>query len=143
MVTMAYAVLADLVAAVHAAFLVFLVVGGLLAWRWRRLIVAHVASGAWAVAIVAIGFSCPLTPLEKHLRGAGGEPVYDGPFIAHYIAGSLYPVEHETLVRLLVAVVVLVSWAGWLTGRGTLGHRPSPHPHRAARTAVHSRRRAR
>ncbi len=62
---MIYRLLADLVVVIHLAFIVFVAVGGLLAWRWPQLVWAHVPVVVWAVAIVAIGFTCPLTPLEK------------------------------------------------------------------------------
>lgn len=107
-----FTLLADLVATLHAAFLVFLVVGGFLAWRWRSLFLVHLAVVVWAVAIVVIDFDCPLTPLEKDLLAAGGEPVYSGPFIDRYVADVLYPAEYTIAVRALVGSLVLASWLG-------------------------------
>lgn len=103
--------LADAVAALHAAFLVFVVVGGVLAWRWRWLVVPHAAEVAWAVAVVVADLGCPLTPLEKRLRQAGGQQAYPGPFIDWYLAGRLYPADAEEAVRAGLAVVVVLSWA--------------------------------
>jgi hypothetical protein len=123
-----FTLLADLVATLHAAFLVFLVVGGFLAWRWRSLFLVHLVVVAWAVAIVVIGFDCPLTPLEKDLLAAGGEPVYSGPFIDRYVADVLYPAEHTIAVRAVVGLVVLASWLGfaWRSRHLTAEHRRSP-----------------
>ena len=65
--------LADLVVAVHLAGIGFIAAGGLLAWRWPRLLWAHVPAVGWGVAIILIGFTCPLTPLEKYFRRLAGE----------------------------------------------------------------------
>lgn len=118
-------VLADVVALAHAGFLGFLVVGGFLSWRWPRLLPAHVATAAWAAAIVTVRFDCPLTPLEKNLREAAGEPVYAGPFIDHYLRDRVFPGDHEPVVRAAVVGAVAVSWAGALGLRRRRVHRRS------------------
>jgi uncharacterized protein DUF2784 len=66
---------ADLVVAVHAAFVVFVVLGGLLVARWPRLAWVHVPAAAWGVFIEFRGWICPLTPLENYLRQRGGSSV--------------------------------------------------------------------
>ncbi len=89
---MGWIVAADTVLVIHFAFVVFIIVGAVLI-RWARwLIWPHLASLAYGAAIQAIGFTCPLTPLEKTLRRAAGETVYEGGFIGHYISPVLYPV---------------------------------------------------
>jgi hypothetical protein len=70
---MLYGLLADLVVIVHLGFIAFVAVGGFLAWRWPRLLWLHVPAITWALAIVTIGFICPLTPLEKQLRHVAGQ----------------------------------------------------------------------
>ncbi|MGH3432867.1 MAG: DUF2784 domain-containing protein, partial [Thermocrispum sp.] len=59
-----YGFLADATMVVHFAFLVFLVVGGFLAWRWPRVIYAHVLTAAWGVVITVFSLECPLTGPE-------------------------------------------------------------------------------
>lgn len=88
---MIYSLLADLVLVIHMAFVMFVVFGGLLAYRWPRLIRLHLPAVAWGVAIEFFGFICPLTPLEVSLRKRGGEAGYEGGFIDHYITATLYP----------------------------------------------------
>lgn len=106
--------LADAVVIAHFGYLVFLVLGGFLAWRWPRLIVVHVAAAAWGVAIVVFGWLCPLTYAEDWLRRADGRPALSGGFIDTYLTGVIYPGDRITEVRLAVAVVIAVSWAGLL-----------------------------
>ncbi len=91
-----YGYLADAVLVAHFAFVVFVVCGGLLALRWRRMMWAHLPAAAWGVTIIIGGWICPLTPLENHLRQLGGESGYETGFIEHYITVLIYP---ETLTR--------------------------------------------
>lgn len=83
--------LADLVLIVHLAFVAFVVVGGLLVLRWRRLAWVHGPAAIWGILIEYAGFVCPLTPLEVALRQRGGEAGYGGGFIEHYLTAVLYP----------------------------------------------------
>jgi len=55
---------ADLVVAVHALFVVFVVLGGLLVVRWPRVVWLHVPAATWGAFIEFQGWICPLTPLK-------------------------------------------------------------------------------
>ena len=68
---MVYRVLADVVVLVHLGFVLFAVLGGLLALRWKRCPRIHLPAVAWAVAIEFGGWICPLTPLASVKRGRG------------------------------------------------------------------------
>jgi hypothetical protein len=109
-----YRALADAVVVAHFAFVVFIAVGGLLAWRWPRVLWLHVPAVAWGLGIVAIGYQCPLTPLERYFRRLGGEHVPRGGFIDRYIEGVLYPERYASLLRALAAVLIVVGWTGAL-----------------------------
>jgi hypothetical protein len=113
----AYRLLADAVVVAHFGFIVFVAAGGLLAWRWPRLMWAHVPAVAWGAGIVAVGYECPLTPLEKWLRGRGGESEYGGGFVDRYIEDVIYPDEYTPLLRAVVALLVVVGWAGLVRRR--------------------------
>jgi Protein of Unknown function (DUF2784) len=99
--------LVDLAVALHYVFLVFLVVGGFLALRWCRLIWLHVGAALWGIGILVIGQPCPLTALEDWARGSGS----GGGFIDRHVTGVLYPTAWESAAKVVVAVVVLTSWA--------------------------------
>ena len=88
---MIYRVLADLVLAVHLAFVVFVVMGGLLVLRWPWVALVHIPAAIWGVYIEYTGGICPLTPLENSFRQTGGQAGYSGGFIDHYIQPVLYP----------------------------------------------------
>ncbi|MEU5843907.1 DUF2784 domain-containing protein [Rhodococcus sp. NPDC047139] len=111
---MAFRVVADLTAFVHLLFVLYVAFGGFLAWRWPRTIVAHVAAVLWGGASVAVGFDCPLTAAENWARrNAGEEGMPASGFIDHYLTGVIYPESALGAVRMLVAVAVVLSWAGW------------------------------
>jgi Protein of Unknown function (DUF2784) len=88
---LAYQVLADAVLLVHASFAIFVVTGGFLALRWRRLVWLHLPAAIWGAAVEFNGWLCPLTPLENSLREMAGQAAYEGDFINHYLEGALYP----------------------------------------------------
>ena len=86
-----YGVLADAVLIIHLGFVLFVVLGGLLILRRPWMAWAHVPAAAWGVAIEFGDWTCPLTPLENHLRERAGEAAYSGDFIARYLLPVLYP----------------------------------------------------
>lgn len=114
---MLYRLMADLVVITHLAFIVFIAVGGLLVWRRPRLLWLHVPAVLWGGAIITIGFTCPLTPLEKYLRQRAGEEAYGGGFVDRYIENVIYPDELTPLLRALTATVILAAYAGLLAKR--------------------------
>jgi nitrate reductase gamma subunit len=86
-----YRALADLVLVVHLAFVVFVILGGLLVLRWPWVAFLHMPAAIWGVLIEYEGWICPLTPLENSLRASAGAAQYSGGFIQHYIQPVLYP----------------------------------------------------
>jgi hypothetical protein len=107
---MLYRLLADLTIVVHAAFLLFVVAGGVVARRRPSLIVPHLLAVAWGVYVEAAGSVCPLTPLENAFALRAGQAGYQGGFVEHYLVPMLYP---EGLTRPLqwglAALVVVVN----------------------------------
>lgn len=100
---------------IHAGFLVYVTVGGFLAWRpqWRWTIWPHLAAAAYGLGIVVVGWDCPLTHLENWARlRAGEEQRPSSGFIDHYVTGVIYPSDHLLTAQLAVAATVLVSWSG-------------------------------
>lgn len=109
--------LADVVVGVHYAFLAYLVVGGFIAWRWRKTIWVHAGAAVWGILIIVTKVPCPLTALQNQFRENAGMHSMGTSFINIYVRGTLYPAEHETLAQLAIAVVVLASWIGFVRSR--------------------------
>jgi hypothetical protein len=109
---MIYRWLAEVVVVVHFAFVVYVALGGFLTWRWPRTFVLHAASVVYALGIVVIGWDCPLTTLENHFRRVGGEADYQQGFVDRYLKDVIFPHQLTSSLRVLVAVLVVVSWIG-------------------------------
>lgn len=118
--------LADLVVLIHLAFIVFALLGGLLALRWPRVLWLHLPAALWAAAVELGGWLCPLTPLEGRLRAEGGEAPYPGDFIGRYLLALLYPAGLTREVQVLLGAVVILVNAGvyWGVWRGRFPRRP-------------------
>ena len=104
---MPYALLADLTLVLHATFILFVVFGGLLVFRHRRLVWLHVPAAAWGILIEFQGWICPLTYLENDLRAAAGEGGYDAGFIDHYLAPLVYPAALSHSIQIMLGLAVL------------------------------------
>jgi hypothetical protein len=105
---MLYRILADLVVGVHALFVAFVVVGGLLVLRWPRVALLHLPAAVWGALIEFQGGVCPLTPLENSLRATAGQAGYQGGFIEHYLLPALYPAGLTRGVQLVLGSAVVV-----------------------------------
>ncbi|HEY9411636.1 MAG TPA: DUF2784 domain-containing protein [Jiangellaceae bacterium] len=109
-----YRLLADAAMVSHFGFLAYVTVGGFIAWRIPRTIPVHVAAVGWGFATVVAGIGCPLTQLEDWARSEAGQAgLPPTGFIDHYLTGVVYPEDQLATVRVLVATVVLASWAGY------------------------------
>ena len=91
----------------HALFVAFVVLGGLLALRWPWIAAAHLPAAVWGALIELRGWVCPLTPLEKSLRAAAGDAGYQGGFIEHYLLPVLYPAGLTRDVQLTLGSLVI------------------------------------
>ena len=107
------AVVADLVMLVHLGFLLYVALGGFLAWRFRRLIVPHLAAAGWGLVSATVGIACPLTAWEDAARRQAGEQGLPRGFVDTYLTGVVYPADRLVAAQLIVASIVLVSWAGF------------------------------
>jgi hypothetical protein len=103
---MLYSALANAVLVLHAAFVVFVLFGGLLALHWRRLPWLHLPSVLWVILIELNGWICPLTPLENRLREAAGAQGYSGGFVEHYLLPLVYPPGLTPGLQVLFAAIV-------------------------------------
>jgi cytochrome c biogenesis protein CcdA len=128
------AALADAILVVHAAFVLFVVVGLPATWigialdkpfarnRWFRGL--HLAAIGFVVAETLMGYMCPLTSWEAALRGdMSGEG-----FIERYIHAWLFwraPPWVFATAYVAFGVLVAATWWRWPPTRG---RGPSPPP---------------
>ncbi len=116
---MPYRLLADLTLILHAAFVVFVMLGALLVLRWPRVAWMHLPAALWGAGIEFLGGICPLTPLENHWRQLAGQDGYAGGFVEHYVVPILYPDALTRRVQVALGILVLIvnvaiyAWALW------------------------------
>jgi hypothetical protein len=109
--------LGDVMMILHGAFLLFFVIGGFLAWKWRKLIWVHLGIVVWNLAIVLIDYDCPLTGSEKYFRRRGGESVYEAGYINHYLDGRLWPEGATPTAEKVGFVLVIIGYVGFFVLR--------------------------
>ncbi len=119
---MLYRALADFVVLTHLAFIVFALLGGLLALRWRWMPWIHIPAVSWGAVVAFFGWFCPLTPLENSLRRASGSDGYSGGFIEQYVVPIIYPTELTRGLQVFLGFIVLVVnlsiyWVVWRRAR--------------------------
>jgi len=124
---MLYRTLADLVLILHLGFVLFVVLGALLALRWPKILWVHLPAATWGAFVEFSGRVCPLTPMEVWLRERGGESGYAGGFVEHYLIPLLYPANLTTEWQLALGSLVVVVNAG-LYGWLWLRHSRERHP---------------
>lgn len=109
---MTYRFAADLTLLIHALFVLFVLLGGLLCLHHRRWALLHLPALLWGIWVEWSGWLCPLTPLENHFRRLAGEAGYPGGFIAYYLQPILYPAGlTRDLQWLLGTLALLVNLA--------------------------------
>ncbi|WP_461521476.1 DUF2784 domain-containing protein [Porticoccus sp.] len=107
---MPYSVLIPVIALIHFGFVLFVITGGVLAFRWPRLIWWHLSCACYGVLIMIVGWQCPLSDVEAWLRRQRGESVVPGEwaFLDHYVwpLVGVQGTEWFITVALVVAIVV-------------------------------------
>ena len=119
-----YALLiADTLLVIHAAFVLFVIVGliivfvgNALAWSWVRnpwFRTLHLAAIAIVVLQSWLGVICPLTTWEMHYRALAGDTTYDGSFVSYWVSRLLYyqaPPWVFVVLYTAFGALVLLSW---------------------------------
>ena len=104
--------LADVTVVVHFAALLYIGLGGFLAWRWPRSFFVHIFFAAWGIAVNMLPINCPLTAVEDYFRGQQGLGPLPGGFNEYYIYGELVPRPLLPVVAVGAVVLLIVSYVG-------------------------------
>lgn len=121
---MLFRLAADAVLLLHLAFILFALLGALLALRWRWVPVIHLPAAAWGFFVELTGRVCPLTDWENHFRLLAGQAGYAESFIEHYLLALIYPEGLTREIQFVLAgvvIVVNVVLYGWLLRRRRSG----------------------
>ncbi len=105
---MLYRLGADLVLVTHLAFIVVVVAGGLVVYRYAWFAWIHIPAASWGAFVELTGRICPLTTLENFLRIRAGQEGYVNSFIEQYILPVIYPAGLTRNVQFFLAGLVVV-----------------------------------
>jgi len=112
------ALLADLTVLIHAAFVLFVVLGQVLivigwkqGWHWSQNFTfryLHLAAIGYVVLETWLGITCPLTLLESYLRQLAGETTHALSFIGYWVNYFLFYTAPEWLFTLIYSAFGLL-----------------------------------
>jgi len=102
-----YRIAADFTLIIHLLFILFVLLGGLLSYRWRWMIFVHLPCVIWVALLEFYGWICPLTPIEQKLRLAGNQDGYSGGFVEHYLLPIIYPSGLTPRIQIIIGVLVI------------------------------------
>ena len=105
---MIYSFLADLLVVFHLVFILYVIAGALLIFKWTKTLWLHLPSCFWGMTVEFTGCICPLTPWEIQLRRLAGEEGYTGSFIEHYLIPIIYPSGLTREVQMVLGGTVLI-----------------------------------
>jgi len=106
-----FTVLLSIVLGLHLSWILWVILGALVARGRHWLRWFHILSLIYSVLIELLDFPCPLTIAEDALRARAGLSVYEEGFVAHYLGALVYPNISP----------VLLTWAGVLVCLFNLG----------------------
>ena len=117
---------ADVLVALHFAFIAFVVAGGFLTLWHRGWAIVHLPAVAWAAWTEFTSTVCVLTPWENALRAQAGDAGYAGSFVDHYIVPIIYPQALTPDLQLwlgvgVVALNAVIYALAWRRSRIALG----------------------
>jgi hypothetical protein len=114
---MFYSLSAAVVLLIHFGFILFVLVGSMLALRYRWIVAVHLPAAVWGFVVELTGRGCPLTAVENFLLARAGQTGYSESFVEHYLLPIIYPagMSREVQIGLASAVVVInLLLYGWL-----------------------------
>ena len=101
-----YRMAADIVVAIHFAWILFLIGGAFIGRRVRWVMWTHLAALGYSVLLQAFSWICPLTYLEIWLWNRTPAGSYSGSFIAHYLEKLVYMEIPRGLLFVLTGIVI-------------------------------------
>jgi len=118
-----YSILADVLVAVHVAYVSFVVLGQLAilvgigrGWLWVRnwwFRLLHLAAIVVVAGEAAFGIACPLTIWEALLRRRAGEQVREESFVGRLLHGAIFvdlPLWALNALHISFALVVIATF---------------------------------
>ena len=104
-----YIALAGAALVLHLLFILWVMLGGLLTRRRRRLAWAHIGSLVYAIVIQVGPWPCPLTLAKQYFQSRAGKTPYEESFLVHYLEALIYPDMPPRLLATLACAVCVFN----------------------------------
>jgi len=105
---MIYPILANIILAGHLIFILFVVFGSLLVFYKPWVLWLHIPAAVYGILIEFSGWTCPLTPLENHVRALAEQSGYAKSFVQHYLLRTIYPDLLTRQDQIIIGCILLI-----------------------------------
>tara|TARA_Y200000002_G_scaffold231302_1_gene190974 strand:- start:4 stop:378 length:375 start_codon:yes stop_codon:yes gene_type:complete len=109
-----FEIFAILTLLLHFSFILFVIFGALLIFKFKKIIYFHIPAVAWGAYIELSHSICPLTHLENYFLKKAGKDQYSIDFIENYVFKIIYPpalnYEIQTYLGVILIFVNLVIY---------------------------------
>jgi len=106
---MFYLFISDIVVLLHFGFVLYVIFGGFLLFKWPKSIWVHIPAVIWGSVVEIFNITCPLTILENLFRYKAGTGTYEADFIGEYILPILYPDGLTREIQLILGIAVIIG----------------------------------
>lgn len=106
---MLYLFIPDIIVLLHFGFILYVIFGGLLLFKWPKSVWFHIPALIWGSVVEIFNITCPLTILENLFRYQAGTETYEVDFIGKYILPILYPDALTREIQLILGLTVIVG----------------------------------
>lgn len=100
------ALLGTFVLIIHLLFILFVVLGGILVFRYAWVAWIHLPAVVWAVLLELAGWTCPLTPIEQWLKVQSGQSAFPLEVIDYYLLQLIYPPGLTPDIQFFLGLIV-------------------------------------
>lgn len=116
-----YEFAAKLTLILHFIFIIFVIFGGLLIFKLRKVIIPHILCFVWGIYIELTHSVCPLTYLENWFLKKASLENYSLGYIQNYLVPIVYPTNLTTemqiyfallliAINLLIYILIIYKW---------------------------------
>jgi len=106
---MLYLFTSDLIVLIHFAFILFVVFGGFLSYKWPKTAWFHIPAVVWGGLVELLNLICPLTRLENLFRYKAGILDRHGDFIQNHLFPIMYPDFLTREIQVFLGLAVLMG----------------------------------
>ncbi|MGI9044459.1 MAG: DUF2784 domain-containing protein [Gemmatimonadaceae bacterium] len=107
--------LAYSLAAIHVAYVLFVLFGALIVLVWPTALLVHLAAIVWAGATMIGNLGCPITDWEKSALRRGGREPYPEGFLQHHVLRTRFdPGKARRNHAVLGAVAIVLNAVAYL-----------------------------